>query len=215
MPKKFLDKYSSLCYYYLKIKGAVQMKEKYCVFIGSSVCRGTGSETTGGWAKMLGEKMEKDGWTVEHCSIGGQNTSDILLRLNRDVIEKEPELCIVGLGLANEGLHKTENAAEAECVRAVFDSNMRSIIKALQKAGIRVCAGGVYPSNRYNDFQYAALLKEEDLSDGWGVPVFHWLSALDDGQGHFREGLYFDNGHPNDEGYRVMLSCVPEFLKTV
>ena len=86
---------------------------------------------------------------------------------------------------------------------------MRKLISVLRKAGIKTAAGGVYPSNRYNEFQYRELLAERRASGNWGVPVFQWLELLDDGRGHFREGLYHDAGHPSDEGYRVMFSAVP------
>ena len=184
--------------------------KKTVIFIGSSVCKGTGATELYGWSRMLDARLTAEGWTCEHTSIGGQDTGDILLRLGRDVIDRHPDCCIVGLGLANEGLKKTQTPEEAECVRAVFDANMRKIISALQKADIAVACGGVYPNNRYNGFQYETLKKEEALSASWGVPVFSWLSALDDGQGHFREGLYHDAGHPSDEGYRVMYECIPE-----
>ena len=49
------------------------------------------------------------------------------------------------------------------------------------------------------------LLRETDERMGhWDVPVFHWLEDIEDGRGHFREGLYADAGHPNDAGYQAM-----------
>lgn len=174
------------------------------IFIGSSVCVGSGAADDRGWSAMLGERLEKQGWSVSNCSVGGQTTADILLRLERDVISRHPDVCIVGLGLANEGLPLTENEPAARIVQGVFLSNLKSIVKALEQAGIRPVLGGVYPNNRYNGFQYGILRETDAEMRHWGLPVLVWLPQLDDGNGHFREGLYHDAGHPNDNGYRVM-----------
>ena len=177
---------------------------KELIFIGSSVCAGTGATDDRGWSAMLGERLEKQGWRVSNRSIGGQTTADILLRLERDVISKHPAVCVVGLGLANEGLPLTQDEQAARIVQGIFLSNLKSILGALRKAGIRPVLGGVYPNNRYNGFQYAVLRETDAAMQRWGVPVLAWLPRLDDGKGHFREGLYRDTGHPNDDGYRVM-----------
>jgi len=42
----------------------------------------------------------------------------------------------------------------------------------------------------------------------WGVPIFDWLAALDDGRGRWREGLWFDHAHPNSEGHRRMFESI-------
>ncbi|MCQ2428515.1 MAG: GDSL-type esterase/lipase family protein [Clostridia bacterium] len=184
--------------------------EKKCIFIGSSVCVGTGAPDDRGWSRLLADRLNAEGISTENVSIGGQTTTDILRRLDSDVILRRPDYCIVGLGLANEGLAKTESAEEAEGVRCAFDLNMKRIIAALKKAGIKCCAGGVYPNNNYYGFHYSALLREEKASAEWGIPVFRWLSELDDGSGHWKSGLFNDAGHPSSEGYRVMYSVIPE-----
>lgn len=181
-------------------------------FIGSSVCVGSGATDNRGWSRMLAEDLEKAGWETWNCAIGGQTTSDILLRLERDVISKQPDVCFVGLGLANEGLGRTNNETEAAIIRGIFESNLKKIAAALQKAGILPILGGVYPNNGYNAFQTAALRASHAEINTWGVEVLNWLDALDDGLGHFKEGQYLNAGHPNDAGYRVMYEQIPADL---
>ena len=183
---------------------------KRLIFIGSSVCVGSGASGNRGWSTLLAERLEKQGWVSRNCAIGGQTTTDILLRLDRDVIQYHPDMCIVGLGLANEGLPATDDSFSARIVQGVFEHNLKKIVEALQKANIRVMLGGVYPHNRYKDFQYE-ILKETDSNMAlWSAPVFRWLPALDDGKGHFKEEMYFDAGHPNDIGYLTMYDQIPE-----
>lgn len=186
------------------------MVAREIIFIGSSVCVGSGAVDNRGWSALLSEHLESNGWHTSNCAIGGQTTTDILLRLDRDVIQHHPEICIVGLGLANEGLAKTYDISSARIVQGIFEHNLKMIVTALQTSGIRTMLGGVYPNNHYTEFQYKVLKETDEAMATWGIPVFRWLTALDDGNGHFREGLYHDAGHPNDHGYRVMYEQIPD-----
>ena len=182
------------------------------IFIGSSVCVGTGAHNDRGWSTLLAERLMSQGHEVSNCSIGGQKTSDILLRLERDVINHAPDICIVGLGLANEGLPKTGDELDARIIQGVFLSNLAAIVNALRRCGIRPVIGGVYPNNKYTPMHYGILKETQNILNTWDVKVFDWLNALDDGCGHFKDGLDHDAGHPNDAGYKVMYDCIPEKL---
>lgn len=180
------------------------------IFIGSSVCVGSGATNDRGWSTLLAERLRAEGHSVSNCSIGGQNTADILLRLERDVISRRPDVCIVGLGIANEGLSRTTDETSARVIEGVFLSNLRAIVRALRKARIAPVLGGVYPNNDYTPMHYKILLDTRARMNAWDEPVFDWLPALDDGSGHFKENLFHDGWHPNDAGYRVMYECVPD-----
>lgn len=189
------------------------MLKKQAIFIGSSVCVGSGATNNRGWSAITAERMRTEGWSTSNCAIGGQTTADILLRLQKDVIDHQPQLCFVGLGLANEGLPGAEGT-DCEIIRGIFESNLKKIVDALTRAGIRPILGGVYPHNHYTPEQYAALQDTRAEMNRWFVPVIDWLPALDDGYGHFRPGLSFDAGHPNDAGYAVMAKRVsPELWR--
>lgn len=186
---------------------------KKAIFIGSSVSLGIGStDSAKGWRSHITALLEENGWEVSDCSIGGQTTADILLRLQKDVIDKGPDVCFVGLGLANEGMAGTAASVDGEIVRGIFESNMAKIVRALKSAGIFPVVGGVYPNNRYQPFHYE-ILKESNAAlktayDGEGSLYLDWLSAIDDGNGRFKEGIYHDAGHPNDRGYEMMANAV-------
>lgn len=178
------------------------------IFIGSSVCEGYGATDNHGWSAYLAEALTERGWQVSNCSIGGQTTADILLRLEKDVLVHKPDVCVVGLGLANEGLSWAENETEGRIVKGIFESNLKKITESIQKAGIKVMLGGVYPNSQYTPLQNTLLRECAAEMDTWGVTVFHWLDAVGDEQGHFRPGLEHDPWHPNDEGYRVMFEQI-------
>jgi hypothetical protein len=39
-------------------------------------------------------------------------------------------------------------------------------------------------------------------------PVLNFLAAMDNGNGHWREGEYVDAGHPNTAGHRRMFDAI-------
>ena len=180
---------------------------KTAIFIGSSVCVGYGATDERGWSAMMAERMARNGWTTHNCAIGGQTTADILLRLERDVIAHKPAVCIVGLGLSNEGLSTAKNLA-VPC--GIFLSNMKKIVKALEDAGIFPILGGVYPNDDYTPEQYAWLRRVHDEMDTWEEPVLQWLDGIEDGHGHYPAGWAHDPWHPNDEGYRHYYESIPK-----
>ncbi len=182
---------------------------KYCVFIGSSVCDGYGADDFHGWAYHVADRMRKFGWHTFNCAIGGQTTSDVLLRLHKDVIVHKPAVCFVGLGLANEGLIHSENPDEQYYV---FTNNLLKIARYLEREGIYVILGGVYPNGEISEEKARYLTRADALMDSWGYPVIHWLEALSDGHGRFKSGLEHDPYHPNNRGYEIMAEQVPDTL---
>ncbi len=186
---------------------------KTAIFIGSSVCVGSGATNDRGWSTLVAERMQRNGWTTSNCSIGGQTTADILLRLERDVIAHKPAVCFVGLGLANEGLHGAENPA-VPC--GIFTSNLRKIVQALEKAGIVPIVGGVYPNDNYTPEEHAWLRRVHAELGMWeNCLALQWLDGISDAQGHFPEGWAHDAGHPNDAGYAAFYENIPAALWTL
>lgn len=182
---------------------------KTAIFIGSSVCVGSGATDNRGWSTMVAERMQRNGWQTSNCAIGGQTTADILLRLERDVINHKPAVCFVGLGLSNEGLSRAENPA-VPC--GIFLGNLRKIAQALENAGILPIIGGVYPNNDYTEEQYKWVRYVYSEMDKWDVPVLQWLDGIEDGRGHYPPGWEHDAWHPNDIGYQHYYESLPESL---
>lgn len=189
-----------------------EARGKRAIFIGSSVCVGTGATADYGWSSHMADRMRRNGWRTHNCAIGGQRTADILARLHRDVLLHRPAVCIVGLGLANEGL---PNADQPQAPYAVFLANLKDIAERLEAAGIFPMLGGVYPNDRYTPAQAETLYRARAEMARWPYPVLDWLDAVDDGQGHFQAGLAHDPYHPNDEGYARMAAAIPPTIWTL
>ncbi len=185
---------------------------KTAIFIGSSVCEGCGATDGHGWSALTAERMARNGWRTSNCAIGGQTTADVLLRLERDVLEHRPAVCFVGLGLSNEGL---TTAADPAVPCGIFLSNLAKIVSALKAGGVLPIVGGVYPNDEYTPAQAAWLRRVRDEMDAWDVPVLQWLSHLEDGHGHYPAGWTADPWHPNDTGHRAFYESIPQSLWTL
>ncbi|MCQ2449335.1 MAG: SGNH/GDSL hydrolase family protein [Clostridia bacterium] len=184
------------------------MKKKV-IIIGSSVCYGDGTPNHG-WSRLLQERLETKGYEVSNCSVPGNRAADILMRLQRDVIDQKPDYCIVGLGLPNDGFALAVTPEEQLETRTVFEYNVKYIVRMLHEKGIRVILGGLYPNNNYTPEHAVGLEQTEANMKTWGVPVLSWLDALSDGHGHYKDGLTYDGAHPTKEGHRLMYECIPE-----
>ena len=47
-----------------------ETRGKTAIFIGSSVCVGSGATDNRGWSTMVAERMVRNGWTTSNCAIG-------------------------------------------------------------------------------------------------------------------------------------------------
>ncbi len=140
----------------------------------------------------------------------GNTTADVLKRLERDLIQKKPDMAAVFLSLGNEGL-------ATEPIKAVenYKKGMTEIIGTLKNAGIRPIVGSGYASNLYTSEQYR-LVKETNLwLNTLDVPLINLLGGLEDGKGHFPDELLFDHSHPLNRGHEELFYAVVPSLFTV
>ena len=183
---------------------------KKVIFIGDSICYGYGATDLFGWSQRLARKLTAEGWLTEICAVPGERSAHIIFRLQRDVIDKHPDVCFVKLGLANEGLRSAQTPEKREAIRRTFLTNLSFIIGKLHENNIRAVLGGLSIGRDYTPEQIALLHRTQEDMRSLGVPVVEWMDKMTDESGLGRRELLFDQGHPNDEGYRVMYDCIPE-----
>lgn len=181
---------------------------KTAIFIGSSVCQGCGATNERGWSAMAAERMARNGWTTSNCAIGGQNTADILLRLERDVIAHAPAVCFVGLGLSNEGLAAAENPA-VPC--GIFLNNLGKIVEALEGARHLPHRGRRLPQQRLHPGK-ERVAPPRPRRDGYLGRARAAVAGRPGGRqdGHYPAGWENDPWHPNDTGYAHFYEQIPQ-----
>jgi lysophospholipase L1-like esterase len=194
------------------------------VVFGSSVALGVGSSGflgntfasgsyLNGYAALLTAFLTPDNWAVTNISISGQDTADGLARFNTDLVPLAPNYVWLGYSLWNEGLGGSPDPAS---VVATFTTNLTSLISECQSNGFYPVTGLCYPNLNYSPSEYAYLKSANLTINSWNVPSINFLGAVDDGNGHWINGYWYDALHPNDAGYQEMFySFVPTLFDAI
>ncbi|NIG57614.1 GDSL-type esterase/lipase family protein [Chitinophaga sp. Cy-1792] len=189
---------------------AAPFHNKKIVVFGSSVAMGWGSTNNNqGWAFRLGNALATKGYTLVNKSIPGNNTQALIGRFERDLLPEKPEICVIALGLGNEGIAKQSTKEGKDSVYNHFVNGINTLIAMCKKAGIIPVVTGCYPANIFNADDYAFVKKFNAMMKNSGTPFIDLLEAVDDGSGHFKEGMYHDALHPNDAGHEAMFQGIP------
>ncbi|MFH0946638.1 MAG: SGNH/GDSL hydrolase family protein [Planctomycetota bacterium] len=185
--------------------------------LGSSVAAGwvtsyeAKHDLQNGYAARLGRLLEDRGFKLVNVSIPGNTTSDVLARMNRDLEPLAPDIVLIGLSLANEGLEDDRDAAVETYLK-----NLPEIVDRCNEAGWIPVVGLCYPYDGYDATDYAALKQVNLAIEGFDVATINLLGALDDGTGQFVEGYTYDEGHPDNRGHDEMfLSIVPSLFESL
>jgi lysophospholipase L1-like esterase len=173
------------------------------VFLGDSI--------TEYWGSHAGTWFNHPGWT--NRGIGGQTTSQLLLRERQDVLDLKPQAVVLE-GASNDmrlgysaaeirdNLASMGELAEAHHIR-VYLVEMTPVCDCFRPlAGLR-SVSRIQELNR--------LLLALSRQKHWPILPFH--DALADPNGAMRTELTVDGVHPNDAGYAVLAPLVESALK--
>lgn len=138
--------------------------------------------------------------------IGGQTTSQMLLRFRQDVIDLKPQVVQIMAG-TNDIAGNTGPMTDEQ-----VQGNFRSMVEMAQAHGIRVILASIPPADQFpwrpgldtgpRIQRLNAWLKSYAASTG-SVYADYWTAMKGTGLGA-REGLTSDHVHPTLAGYEVM-----------
>lgn len=167
------------------------------VFMGNSI--------TEGWFNQHPEFFQKNNFLGR--GIGGQTSSEMLVRFRQDVIELHPQCVAIMAGTndiaMNNGYIALENTYQ----------NIVSMCELARFNGIKVLLCSVTPCVRYNwrpqvepgkiiPRLNAMLRKYADSAEG--VEYVDYFSAMADKDNAMLPEYSPEGCHPNGEGYKVM-----------
>jgi lysophospholipase L1-like esterase len=184
------------------------------IILGSSVASGWVTsyqekyDFKNGYAYRLERYLADKGFIVINKSVPGDNTADVLARFDKDVLYENPDIVLIGLSLANEGLE----TGDPDSVSLSFETGMKKIIERCEENNIKPVLGLCYANNNFTPEQYSYLKKMNLKMNCWGYPCINFLGALEDGNGHFPEGTTFDPNHPNNLGHEEFYLSIPPGL---
>ena len=175
------------------------------VFMGDSI--------TFGWAKHCGYFFKENNFIGR--GIGGQVTSQMLVRLRKDVIDLKPEYAVILAGTndiaQNQGYISVENIC----------GNVISMVEILKANNIKPVVCSVLPVKRYPwrkqiesiapISQLNAMLK--DYCQKNNVKYVDYYSALVDSERGLPKEYAKDGVHPTVAGFKIMQKIILEALK--
>jgi lysophospholipase L1-like esterase len=186
--------------------GPPQASEKRVVFLGDSITQFWG-ETDG---KFFSDKP------YVNRGIGGQTTSQMLVRFRQDVIGLTPAVVVI-LGGTND-IAENGGLTTLEAI----EENLQSMVELARLHGIRVVLASVLPTL---DYPWRPGLKPADKISGLNrwmeefctqnhLVYLDYYSAMVDASRAMRPDLSGDGVHPDLAGYLVMEPLTEEAIRT-
>jgi lysophospholipase L1-like esterase len=165
---------------------------------------------------FLGDSIT-DGWHLDQSfagkpyvnrGIGGQTTSQMLVRMYPDVIDLKPAAVII---LA--GTNDISRNTGPETL-TMIQENLQAIVELAQAHGIKVVLCSLTPVSDYTQRKQTVARPPADILrvNAWlkqyaaqmHAELADYYPAVVDDKGMFREGYSDDGLHPNAKGYELM-----------
>ena len=170
--------------------------EQRVVFMGNSI--------TIGWLSHYPEFFK--GKPYINRGIGGQTSSQMLLRFRQDVIDLQASVVVILAG--------TNDIAQNQGPISLEDimGNLISMVQLAEAHKIQVVLASVLPAAEYTwrpglspDIKIPKLNSMiKDYADKKGLVYLDYFSAMNDGNNGLRKELGEDGVHPNILGYQIM-----------
>jgi lysophospholipase L1-like esterase len=147
--------------------------------------------------------------------IGGQTTSQMVLRMFSDVVDLKPRAVHIMAG-TNDIAGNT-----GPMTAAMSENNFRAMSDVARRHGIRVLLAPVPPAASYPwrpDVQTRPRITQlnrwlERFARESGATWVDYTRVLDDGRGAMRPGLAADGVHPTEAGYDAMATVIDPILR--
>ncbi len=149
--------------------------------------------------------------------IGGQTTSQMVLRMMSDVVALRPKAVHI-MGGTNDIAGNT-----GPMTAEMSENNVRAMTDIAQRQRIRVLIASVPPAGKFpwapqieTRNAIAALNRRlERVAHQTGATWVDYHPVLDDGTGAMKPGLSYDGVHPTEAGYDAMATVIDPILRRV
>ena len=177
-----------------------------------------GNSITANWKNIRSDFFRETGFL--NRGIGGNSSSQILLRFQQDVISTNPSIVVL-----NTGINDIANA-DGFYSEDFTIQNIQSIVDICKSRNITVLLASVLPVteiqiNRFKKIQNIQPkirdlnIRIEKLSSDNGIKYIDYHSKLKNSDGTFNNNYNFDGVHPNEKGYKIMEKLLLETIKEI
>jgi lysophospholipase L1-like esterase len=134
---KLFLRFSFAAAFFILVSSMMTEKPKRVIFFGDSITQM--GANPGGYIVKMGEMLEQKGSAKNYeligAGIGGNKVYDLYLRLEDDVLSKNPDIVFIWVGV-NDVWHKVSSGTGTDADK--FEKFYKAIIKKFQDKGIRV-----------------------------------------------------------------------------
>ena len=189
-------------------------------FFGSSVCHGAGAEDNHGygWQLFHNGALDTTKYKYFNASTGGDNTIKVEKedRISKKLFPTNPDIVVIGLSLANEGIMTPQDDNGREQIVEQFRSRLLSMTDSLNSLGIKPVIVNCYAQSLFNKSHYDLTKKMNRIINTWKYPSINVLGTIDDLNGKWVEEYLADPGHPNTSGHQEMsYAIVPSLFDAI
>lgn len=190
------------------------------VFLGDSNTAAYYVTQTQAFAHLLGTAWGFD--DIVNAGVVGDKASDMLARLDADVIDLSPDVCVIMAG-TNEMAAAYVNDTPNATMIASYVTNMEDIIDGLQAEGIGVIVFSPIPSRRAEEaYRWPAMIRAlRELCDQKGivyVPVHEAFVRKADDEAAFKalyREIQVDFYHLNEDGHAFLADVAALYVPVV
>jgi lysophospholipase L1-like esterase len=201
------------------------LQKKKVIFFGDSITQA--GVNPGGYIMKIGELVDKDGLTDQFeligAGIGGNKVYDLFLRMEEDVLSKNPDVVIIYVGV-NDVWHKQSSGTGTDADK--FEKFYVAIIKKLQEKNIKIIMCTPAVIGERTDFtnqldgdlnKYSAIIR--GLAQKNSILLVDLRKAFLDYNSQFNKEnkesgiLTTDRVHLNDEGNRLVAEEMWKVIK--
>lgn len=160
----------------------VERKTNLIVFFGNSITAGLGADIGEDFPSLIGNKLNVP---IVNAGVNGNTTHDALLRINKDVLSKNPSIVIIELG-GNDLLEGVDTN--------VTTKNLDLILSKIKPTGAKIVILGTkfFLFQEKYEVNWATLAKKYDAT--YVPDILEGVIA--------DQSLKFDDIHPNAKGYQ-------------
>ncbi|WP_124100775.1 SGNH/GDSL hydrolase family protein [Ruminococcus sp. Marseille-P6503] len=205
MIRKAMYSYGNTSKMQEKIKKAQSGEKVTVAYLGGSITEGLTAGDSDCYAKLTYDYFAEKfgtGDNVEYCNAGLSGTPSTLgiLRLERDVLQYEPDVCFIEFAV-NDG-------TDAE-----YQNAYESIVRELLERDVAVVLLFSVTAEDYSAQDYMKAIGEH-----YSLPMISYCDALrymfENNQMKW-EDFSDDQSHPNTEGHRLVAEMVDYYFDTV
>lgn len=188
------------------------------VIIGDSFVRGTGATDRHGWSQMLADDMDEI-YNVHIKGHGGHNIRDILDRMDGDVIDLDPDIVLLQVGI-NDSRYRDSFDTEHEVSPTEFNDGLAQFVESIRAEAYphtQIILLGTTPVDEeltrpYKpDKQYInseSKRYDDIIKDVCREKYVRYFNVFSHFANRDVEDLLDDGVHPNNEGHKLIYEVV-------